>query len=184
MATAQRQQSFLMPTLAEQCDPRQPLKQLADRLPWGEFDEAFGEFYSEEGRPAKPVRLMVGLLLLKQLENLSDEMAVERWVQNPYYQYFCGMKEFQWELPCDPTDRVYFRRRIGEEGVALILAASVQLHGEKAQEREVVVDSTVQEKNIGRLSFFAEFFCGDLEAACLNWSVSFLCRNRAISLSR
>ena len=137
-ASVAQQTSFLMPTLAEQCDPRQPLKQLADALPWETFETAFAETYSEEGRPAKPVRLMVGLLLLKQLENLSDEAVVARWVQNPYYQHFCGMTQFQWELPCDPSELVYFRRRIGEQGVALILAVSARLHGEQAAEPTVV----------------------------------------------
>lgn len=147
-ALVAQQTSFLMPTLAEQCDPRQPLKQLADALPWDTFETAFAETYSEEGRPAKPIRLMVGLLLLKQLENLSDEAVVARWVQNPYYQHFCGMTQFQWELPCDPSELVYFRRRIGEGGVALILSVSARLHGEQASEPTVVVDSTVQEKNV------------------------------------
>jgi IS5 family transposase len=142
------QDSFLMPTLGEQLDPRQPLKQLADTLPWSEFEQAFGKFYSAEGRPAKPVRLMVGLLLLKQMFNQGDETVVAAWVQNPYWQYFCGLREFQWQLPCDPSDLVYFRRRIGEVGVQRILKVSVQLHGEHAQENEVVVDTTVQEKNI------------------------------------
>jgi IS5 family transposase len=142
------QSSFLMPTLHEQCDPRHPLRKLGERIPWSDFEEAFGDYYSEEGRPAKPVRLMVGLLLLKQMYDQSDEDVVERWVENPYWQQFCGMSDFQWELPCDPSDLVYFRQRIGEQGVALILAASAQMHGKRAQENEVVVDSTVQEKNV------------------------------------
>ena len=137
-----------MPTLAEQLDRRQPLRKLADAIPWETFEKEFGEYYSEEGRPAKPVRLMVGLLLLKQMFNVSDERVVELWVQNPYWQYFCGMKEFQWELPCDPSDLVYFRRRIGEEGVTLIMGISAGMHGEKARETEVVIDTTAQEKNI------------------------------------
>ena len=62
-----------MPTLSEQCDPRHPLKKLGERIPWSDFEEAFGEYYSEEGRPAKPVRLMVGLLLLQQMYDQSDE---------------------------------------------------------------------------------------------------------------
>lgn len=146
--SAAGQISFLMPTLGEQLDPRQPLKQLADTLPWSEFEQAFGKYYSEEGRPAKPVRLMVGLLLLKQLFNQGDETVVAGWVQNPYWQYFCGMTDFQWAVPCDPSDLVYFRQRIGEAGVQRILKVTVQLHGDKAQEPEVVVDTTVQEKNI------------------------------------
>ena len=147
-ASGAHQTSFLMPTLGEQLDPRQALKQLADTLPWSEFEQAFGKDYSPEGRPAKPVRLMVGLLLLKQLFNQGDETVVAAWVQNPYWQYFCGMAEFQWQVPCDPSDLVYFRQRIGEAGVQRILKVTVQLHGDKAQESEVVVDTTVQEKNI------------------------------------
>jgi transposase, IS5 family len=145
---ASGQTSFLMPMLGQQLDPRQPLKQLAEAMPWSEFETAFGKFYSPEGRPAKPVRLMVGLLLLKQMFNQGDETVVAAWVQNPYWQYFCGMSEFQWRLPCDPSDLVYFRQRIGEAGVQRVLQVSARLHGAKAQEPEVVVDTTVQEKNL------------------------------------
>lgn len=140
--------SFLMPTLGAQLDPRQPLKQLADTLSWTEFAPAFGKYYSEQGRPAKPVRLMVGLLRLKQMFNQGDETVVAAWVQNPCWQYFCGMNEFQWQVPCDPSDLVYFRQRLGAAGVQRILKVTAQLHGERAQETEVVVDTTVQEKNI------------------------------------
>lgn len=143
-----RQTSFLMPTLGEQLDPRQPLKQLAEKFPWVELEQTFGKYYRPDGRPAKPVRLMVGLLLLKQMFNQGDETVVAAWVQNPYWQYFCGMNEFQWQVPCDPSDLVYFRQRIGEAGVQRLLQASAQLHGPAAQEKEVVVDTTVQEKNI------------------------------------
>ena len=79
------------------------LRKLGEQIPWSDFEEAFGEYYSEVGRPAKPVRLMVGLLLLKQMYDQSDEDVVERWVENPYWQQFCGMSDFQWTLPCDPS---------------------------------------------------------------------------------
>ena len=91
---------------------------------------------------------MVGLLLLKQLENLSDERVVEAWVQNPYYQAFCGMGHFLWQFPCNPSELVHFRNRIGEMGVEKIFQASILLYGERVLEREVVIDTTVQEKNI------------------------------------
>ena len=72
------------------------------------------------GAPSKPIRLMVGLLILKQLENLSDEAVVLQWKRNPYYQAFCGMQEFQRKLPCHSTELVHFRKRIGTEGVELL----------------------------------------------------------------
>ncbi len=129
-------------------DQRQPLYQLANRIAWEQFEQAFEGLYAPIGRPALPIRLMVGLLILKQLENLSDERIVEHWTRDPYYQYFCGESHFQWRLPCEPSELVHFRNRIGERGVEKILEVSIKLHSEKIGKEEVVADTTVQEKNI------------------------------------
>jgi len=143
-----RQRSFLCPDLLDQLDPRNHLLGLAKAIPWNVFEDNFWPLYAASGRPGKPVRLMVGLLNLKQLENSSDERVVEAWVQNPYCQALCGQQRFTWKLPCDPSALTYFRRRIGEEDVRKIFEVFVALHGDKAKEPEVVVDSTVQEKAI------------------------------------
>jgi IS5 family transposase len=149
MTLRQKQARFVLrQDLLEQLNPKNSLLQLAARIPWAFFEREFAGLYSRRGRSAKPVRLMVGLLLLKQLENLSDERMVEEWVRNPYFQAFCGIEQFQWELPCDPTDLTYFRKRIGEQGVEKIFRESVRIHGEHAKEKEIVIDTTVQEKNI------------------------------------
>lgn len=129
-------------------NPGHPLCKLAKRIPWHELETHFEDLYHQTGRPAKPIRLMVSLLILKQLYNLSDETIVERWVENPYFQFFSGESVFQWNFPCHPTDLVYFRKRIGEEGVEKIFKVSIDLHGKRAKEKEVLVDTTVQEKNI------------------------------------
>lgn len=76
-----------------------------------------------------PLQLMVGSLMLKRIYNLSDERLTEAWVMNSYMQYFCGMAHFQHQFPCDPSDFVHFRKRIGEKGVEQIFAYSVQLFG-------------------------------------------------------
>ena len=144
----QQQANFLYQDLIDQLNPKHPLLLLAKKIPWGLFEDEFKLLYAEIGRPAKSIRLMVGLLLLKQLENLSDERVVEAWLQNPYYQSFCGMKHFQWSFPCNPSELVHFRKRIGESGAEKIFQASVLLHGDRALERAVVIDTTVQEKNI------------------------------------
>jgi len=110
---------FHQPSLFEmdlllQLDPTDPLLKLSTVIPWHEFDEAFGVYYTKAtGAPSKPIRLMVGLLVLKQLESLSDEAVVLQWKRNPYYQAFCGMKEFHRRLPCHSTELVHFRKRIG-----------------------------------------------------------------------
>jgi transposase, IS5 family len=129
-------------------NPGHPLCRLAKRIPWDDLEKHFGKHYHFSGRPSKPIRLMISLLILKQLQDLSDETIVERWVENPYFQYFSGETIFQWEFPCHPTDLVYFRKRIGEDGIKKILQMSIDLHGKKAKEKEVLVDTTVQEKNI------------------------------------
>lgn len=150
----QRQKSLFTSDLIDCLNPDNRLYQLAQRLPWSEIEKDFEGYYPKMGQPAKPVRLMVGLLILKQLENLSDEVVVERWCENPYrratpYQFFCGMATFQWDLPCHPTDLVYFRKRIGNEGAEKLLSYSLHIHPENVRRVEqVVFDTTVQEKNI------------------------------------
>jgi IS5 family transposase len=142
------QLNLLPQRLEDLVNPRHPLYRLSKRIPWDDLEKHFSDLYHHSGRPAKPVRLMVSLLILKQLYNLSDESIVERWVENPYYQFFSGERMFQWVFPCHPTDLVYFRKRIGEEGVEKIFKVSIELHGKKAKEAEVLVDTTIQEKNI------------------------------------
>ena len=143
-----KQLNLFQPQLRDMLDSNDPLIALADAIDWSYFEKEFAKYYSNEGRPAKPIRLMVGLLLLKQLENLSDENIVLQWKRNPYYQYFCGMKEYQPALPCDSSELVYFRKRVGKEGVEQIFAMSVSLHGKDVQEKQVIIDTTVQEKNV------------------------------------
>lgn len=82
---------------------------------------------------------MVGLSILKHMENLSDEVLVQRWVQNPYYQVFTGEMEFQWALPCDPTSLTRFRNRIGSDGHEKILAISIAMHQEEVIENEMQI---------------------------------------------
>ncbi len=121
---------------------------LSERIDWDSVEKDFSIYFSEIGRPSVPIRRMVGLLLLKHIYNLSDEAIVDRWIENPYWQYFSGEKVFQTQKPFDPTEFIHFRNRIGKEGAERLLKISVQLFGKEAQEKEVLIDSTVQEKNI------------------------------------
>ena len=89
------QPSFMVQGLKEMCNPRNPLYRLTDVIPWDEVESWFEGEYAIDGRPAKPIRLMVSLLILKRLYNLGDETVVDEWVQNPYMQYFSGEVEFQ-----------------------------------------------------------------------------------------
>ena len=143
------QLNFLQPGLKEQLSNKHPLYVLADRIHWHEFDESFKKHYNETfGRPAKRIRLMTALLLLKHIRNLSDESVVEQWSENAYYQYFSGEQTFTANPPCEASELVHFRNRIGAEGVELILKESIRINGKGGKEDKASIDTTVQEKNI------------------------------------
>ena len=122
---------------------------LAQKIDWEKVENDFAVYYPELGRPAVPIRKMIGSLLLKQMYNLGDETFIAHWIENPYWQYFCGEVYFQYEEPYDPSDFVHFRQRIGEEGAQKILKLSINLFDSKeVHEKEILIDTTVQEKNI------------------------------------
>jgi IS5 family transposase len=135
-------------TFEEQLNHRHPLYVLAGKVNWQLFEDSFSKLYSDEGRPAKAIRLMVSLLILKHVRNLSDESVVEQWAENAYYQYFSGEQLFACDEPCEASELVHFRNRIGDEGVELILKESIRINGKDGEEKEGTTDTTVQEKNI------------------------------------
>lgn len=140
--------------LSNQLNPRDPLFILGHQINWSFFEEEFGALYPDgPGQPPKPVRLMVGLMLLQHMNGLSDEQVVYQWVQNPYWQYFCGYDYLQWELPCDPTSMTRWRKRLGTENLEKILAqtivTAVKTEAVAPQDlKRVIADTTVMEKNI------------------------------------
>lgn len=144
--SAQKSISF---GFSDSLDNRHPLYILTHKIGWQTFEDNFSKHYCKDnGRPAKPIRLMVGLLILKHLRNLSDESVVEQWSENVYYQYFCGLEEFVSTPPCAASELVHFRKRIGEDGMELIFQESIRVNGDDGDEPHVNVDTTVQSKNI------------------------------------
>ena len=145
-------QLSMFSSLEDMLSHEHPLFQLSNKINWESFENAFSPLYcSNNGRPAHPIRLMCGLLILKHLRNVSDEMVVFQWSENAYYQYFCGGLEFMPKQPCDASELVHFRNRIGEEGMELILAESIRVNTDHDNEDHfdtAFIDSTVQEKNI------------------------------------
>lgn len=124
---------------------------MANKIDWAGFEQDFLPLYCvDNGRPAKPIRRMVGLLILKHLRNLSDESVVLQWEENAYYQYFCGEVSFVSGPPCEASELVHFRHRVGKEGMEIILQESIRIQGDDVDQDkgEVVIDTTVQEKNI------------------------------------
>lgn len=144
---SQDQQDLFKPLLKEFINLNHELALLADNIDWKYFEEEFSQYYSHTGKPSMPIRLMVGSLMLKRMYNLGDETLCASWAMNPYMQYFCGMAHFEHKFPCDPSDFVHFRKRLGESGVEKIFVYSVELHGKSSKEKVSLSDTTVAENN-------------------------------------
>jgi IS5 family transposase len=140
--------------LSELLNPEHPLYLLAERIDWSQFEVAIDACYADElGRPGVNTRLMVGLLYLKHAFDESDESVVARWVENPYWQFFCGLSYMQHELPIDPSSLSRWRKRVGAERLEKLLEATIRtalaMKAMRPQElAKVNVDTTVQEKAI------------------------------------
>ena len=131
--------------------PEHELCLLVKKIDWDGLEKEFAPLHGKVGHPSVPIRTIVGLLLLKQMYNLGDETVVERYLENPYWQHFCGKVYFQYELPFDPSDFLHFRHRIGPEWMKKIFKQSIDLYDKdfiRREVKEVRVDTTVQEKNI------------------------------------
>ncbi len=127
---------------------------LAAKIQWSEFDNAFGPLYCEgKGRPGNPTRLMVGLHYLKHTYNLSDEEVVLQWLENPYWQYFCGNEYFEHDFPIDASSMTRWRKRVSVAGMEKLLGETINAGLDigvlkKASMNKLNVDTTVQEKAI------------------------------------
>ena len=127
---------------------------LSGKINWKEFEKKFGEVYIQDvGRPGLPTRLMVGLHYLKGLHDLSDEGVVEGFLENPYWQYFCGMEFFEHKLPLNSSSMTRWRKRVGSRGFETLLKETLEtalsMNCLKQKDMlKVTIDTTVQEKNI------------------------------------
>jgi IS5 family transposase len=135
-------------------DQRHELVSLGELIDWNRFDEAFGAFYDDQkGRTGLPTRLMAGLHLLKHMKGYSDEEVCSTWLENPYFQAFCGETIFQHELPFDRSSMTRWRQRIGASALEVLLAETIavavktQAVSPRQLER-ITVDTTVQTKAI------------------------------------
>lgn len=135
-------------------DMSHPLVKLAATVDWSFLEQRFGAVYEDKpGRPPLPTRLMAGLAILKHTYNLSDEFLCERWLENPYYQFFCGEEFFQHQLVFDRSSLTRWRQRMGEEKLQALLQESLSVAAKTAAIKptdlnRVIVDTTVQPKNV------------------------------------
>ena len=149
-----RQKDLLRPALETIIDLRHPLPVLAGKIDRAFLDKQLGDVYKPGGgHPPLPIRLMAGLLILRHMHSLSDEVLCEGWMENPYFQYFCGEHVFQHELQFDRSSLTRWRQRLGAERLATLLQESLRVaHSSGALQTKdlerVMVDTTVQRKAI------------------------------------
>jgi transposase, IS5 family len=135
-------------------DLNHPLAKLSREVDWGFLERSFGAVYSDgPGHPPLATRLMAGLAILKHTYDLSDEGLCERWVENPYYQLFCGEEFFRHNLPFDRSSMTRWRQRMGEDKIATLIQESLNIAtrtgaAKPADFTKIIVDTTVQEKAV------------------------------------
>jgi IS5 family transposase len=148
------EQDLFRSRLDQIIDTKHALVKLARTIDWRFLEEKFGAVYKDgPGQPPLPTRLMAGLAILKHTYNLSDEVVCELWLENPYYQYFCGEEFFQHRLPLDRSSMTNWRNRMGEERLQGLLQESLAVATKTGAMKSgdlarVIVDTTVQPKNI------------------------------------
>jgi len=148
------EQDLFRSRLDQIIDLKHPLAVLARRVDWAFLEKVFGEVYKDgPGQPPLPTRLMAGLVILKYTHDLSDEALCARWVENPYYQFFCGEEFFRHELVLDRSSLSNWRKRMGEEKVKALLQESLSVATKTGAVKpselsQVIVDTTVQPKNV------------------------------------
>ena len=142
----------LRPRLIDMIDMRHELVRLEALIDWEFFEAEWAGFFpSHTGWPATSPRLVAGLMYLQHAHGLSDEAIVARWIENPYFQHFCGETFFQHRPPIDPSSLTRWRKRIGEEGVEWLLTKTIEAGRaagaiDKKSAEKVIVDMEVHSK--------------------------------------
>ena len=140
-----RQKDLLLPALDQIVDMGHPLVRLAALIDWNILDDRLSSVCRTGwGPPGLPTRLVAGLFILKHMHDLSDEALCARWIENPYYQYFCGEPSFCRRLPFDRSSMTRWRQRLGEDQLVALIQERLSVAHETAasgpKDQRVVVD--------------------------------------------
>ena len=148
------EQDLFRSRLDQIIDMKHALVKLSRAIDWRVLEERFGSVYTDgPGSPPLPTRLMAGITVLKYMHDLSDEAVCDRWVENPYFQFFCGEEFFQHRLVFDRSSLTRWRQRMGEEKLQALLqeslAVATRTEAMKPSDlARVVIDTTVQPKAV------------------------------------
>ena len=111
-------------------NPKNRWVRLAELIPWDEFEDSYADQFAQSGQgaPAKPFRLALGSLIIKEKLDISDEEVVEQMRENHYLQYFVGMEGYKDEQLFDPSMMVHFRKRITSQ---MLEEINERIHAER-----------------------------------------------------
>jgi IS5 family transposase len=149
-----REQDLFRSRLDQIIDLNHALVKLARAIDWQFLEGRLGSVYTDgPGSPPLPTRLMAGLAILKHMYDLSDEAMCDRWIENPYFQFFCGEEFFQHRLLFDRSSLTRWRQRMGEEKLIALLQESLAVATRTEAMRpkdlaRVIIDTTVQPKAV------------------------------------
>jgi hypothetical protein len=140
-------ESFHLP-FGGKLNPKNRWIQLSRFVPWDEFEDEYAEHFADSGMgaPAKPFRMALGALLIKEKLTITDEELVEQLRENPYLQYVIGMEGYRDEAPFDPSMMVHFRKRITEEMLEKI---NERIHEEQVKKNKRIIKKWKKKKKLG-----------------------------------
>ena len=149
-----RQSDLFKARLDQIVDMGHPVTRLAASIDWAFLERTLGSVYTDApGQPPLPTRLMAGLAILKHMHDLSDEALCARWLENPYYQLFCGEEFFRHKAPFDRSSMTRWRQRMGEERLVALLQESLATAARTGAAKpaafaQAIIDTTVQPKAV------------------------------------
>jgi transposase, IS5 family len=157
------QLNLLKVPLVHFINPEHILYKLASKIDWDKVENEFSVYYSPKGAPSIPIRTMVGLTILKQIYKFSEKHTIQHWLENPYWQHFCGEVYFQHTPPFHFHDFGAFRKRIGDEGFSVVIKLASEIFGKEGERAfssrrdkyKKVIPTGVLKRMFGRMRFMA-----------------------------
>ena len=128
--------------------------QLANLIPWDDFEEEYAKNFSEDniGAPAKPFRMALGSEIIKRKLDISDEEVVEQIRENPYLQYFIGLESYRNESPFDASMMTHFRKRLNLDLLNSLNDKIIENENKKKELKKTELSGIVKEiENSGQL---------------------------------
>jgi len=119
-------------------------------IPWMDLETIYRKYFSSVGRPGKDSQLINGILIVKHLLVLSDEAAVDFFMESPYVQYFCGYDQFVTGKEIEPSTLARMRKRLGVEYFKKFEDEILEMLKSRKiiKSKELMVDATVCPANI------------------------------------